>query len=126
MEISGDSGNFFPSSLPARSCISADAFLVNVTARMRLGRTAVLDQASNPMGDDPRLARSGAGQHEQRPGESFHGVSLRWIQIVRHQRSARVEKIGRKLDWQPGQIVSGPAGAVERRSNLSAPSGMPT
>ena len=84
VEISGFAGSRLPSSLPARSCISPAALLVNVTARIRSGRRALADQLGDAIGDDPRFARAGAGQDQQRPVKRLHRLALGRIQVVRH------------------------------------------
>ena len=56
-----------PTRLMIRSRSSAAARLVNVTARIRHGATPLTpDEVRDPMGQDARLARAGAGEDQQR------------------------------------------------------------
>ena len=72
---------FLPSIFATRSRISPAALLVKVSATMAAGGIAALDQAHDAVRDDARLARAGAGQHEQRPSPC--STAARWARLRR-------------------------------------------
>ena len=57
-----------------------------------LGRRAVADEVGDAVGDDPRLAGAGAGQHQQRPAQRLDGVVLGGV-----EHGGRLETGGRRL-----------------------------
>ncbi len=66
-----------PTRLMIRSRSSAAARLVNVTARIRHGGDVLdADEVGDPVGQDPGLARAGAGQDEQRALGGRDGARL--------------------------------------------------
>ena len=66
-----------PTRLMIRSRSSAAARFVNVTARIRHGGDVLdADQVGDPMGEDARLARAGAGEDQQRAVGRRDGARL--------------------------------------------------
>ena len=69
-----------PTSVSTRSRISPAALFVKVIARISCGRDAhLVDEVGDAVGEDARLARARAGEHEQRPfgGGRRRGAALR-------------------------------------------------
>jgi len=59
-----------------------------------VGSDAALDQARDAVGDDPRLARAGTGEHEQWPRECADRLLLCWVQTwIRHGARGRAPSI---------------------------------
>ena len=56
-----------------------------------VGRSALLDDVGDPVGDDAGLARTGTGDHQQRPFNAVDGLALAFvhplINVDRHQSS---------------------------------------
>ena len=64
-----------------RSRISPAALFVNVTARICARIDAVdVDQPRDARGEHARLARAGAGEHEERSVDVQHGLALRGVE----------------------------------------------
>ena len=67
-----------PTRPSTRSRISCAALLVNVMARISLGRAcAAAHEVGDPVGEHARLARAGAGEDQQRSLAVQHGLALR-------------------------------------------------
>ena len=80
---------FLGSSLDTRSCISRAALLVKVTPRMWPGAIPRCDHVRDAEGNDPRLARAGAGKDQHRAANRLHGLSLLRVERTQIQHRAR-------------------------------------
>ena len=102
-----------PTRAATRSFISSAALLVKVMARISKGETPrSRDEVGDAVGEDPGLARPGAGHDEQRPVVVGDRLGL-----------LRVEP-GQQLVGPPVLPLGGGLGARHRRATLPALAGV--
>ena len=96
------------SSLPIRSCISFAALLVKVMAAMLRGwKPQSCDQIGDLLRDHPRLARAGAGQHQQGAVEVVDRFALLGIEAGHGSESTRDTATGKAGDIKEAPRRSG-------------------
>ena len=87
-----------PTRPPTRSRISFAALLVNVIARISIGRAPPgRQQPGDPVGEDAGLARARAGEHQQRPLAVGDRLALGGVQVGEQA----LDLVGPGLDRRP-------------------------